>query len=439
MFALSFGANLSCTIKGLLMSDKQVFDQVILGGKVIDPATGLEGQYDIGIVGGRIVAIEKELSSATARASFNAVDRIVIPGMIDTHAHIYEHVTGKFGLNPELVGTRSGVTTVVDQGGPSCMTLGGFRNYIYNPSKTRTLCFISAYLVGGIEGHLYPDLYGPNGVNPEHTIRVAKDNLDIIKGVKAHAEIGGQSRWGLEVIKIGKDISREVGLPLYIHLGQLWPTKETAPIPDAAELIEELLPIMEEGDILAHPFTRHPGGFVNGDSEIHPILLEAVRQTGIRVDVGHGSHFSFEVARRVLNSGIMPFTLGADMHGYNVRVPGTEEDEVRQSNPFLGVAPFNLTIAMSELLHLGVTLMEVVSMVTANAACLLRMEDELGSIQVGREADISILNIETGRFKLSDNSGCEEICEHLISPLCCFRAGELVDVDSPFVPAKILA
>ena len=228
------------------MGVRQIFDHVILGGQVIDPATGRNGQYDIGIADGRIEAIEKDLSTAVARASFNAVDRVVIPGMIDTHAHVYEHVTGKFGLNPEWVGIKSGVTTVVDQGGPSCMTLGGFRSYIYNASRTRTLCFISAYLVGGIEGHLYPDLYGPTGVNAQHTIRVARENLDIVKGIKAHAEIGGQSRWGLEVIKIGKHISREVGLPLYIHLGQLWPTRESAPIPDAEELIENLLPIADE-------------------------------------------------------------------------------------------------------------------------------------------------------------------------------------------------
>jgi hypothetical protein len=41
--------------------------------------------------------------------------------MIDTHSHIYQHVTGKFGLNADLVGVYSGVTTVVDQDGPSCV------------------------------------------------------------------------------------------------------------------------------------------------------------------------------------------------------------------------------------------------------------------------------------------------------------------------------
>ncbi len=421
------------------MGETQQLDTLIAGGTVIDPAGGRNGRFDVGISDGKIAAVEPDLSAAQTAERIDATGLLVLPGMIDTHAHVYQHVTGKFGLNPDLVGVRSGVTTLIDQGGPSCMTIGGFRHYVSGPADSRVLCFISCYLVGGLEGHLYPDLYGPNGVNPEHTGRVAKQNLDLIKGIKAHAEIGGQSRWGLEVIKVGKTISRETDLPLYIHLGQLWPTADSAPIPDADELIRELVPIMEAGDILAHPFTRHPGGFVSSTGEIHPILLEAVHERGVTVDVGHGSHFSFDVARKVLAAGVEPFTLGADMHGYNVRVPETADAEERLNNPFAGVAPFNLTIAMSELLHLGVPLERVVAMVTANPAKMIRMEDTLGTLQPGREADVSVLKIESGRFKLSDNSGVEETAERLVRPVLCLRGGRRFDADSPFVPPAIAA
>ena len=40
---------------------------------------------------------------------------------------------------------------------------------------------------------------------------------------------------------------------------------------DADELVRELVPLMEPGDVLAHPFTRHPGGFVCAAThEVHP-------------------------------------------------------------------------------------------------------------------------------------------------------------------------
>jgi dihydroorotase len=414
------------------------YDLVLSGGTVIDPATGLNGRHDVAIAGGKIAAIAPDLSQAPRRETVNVAGKIVTAGMIDTHAHVYQHVTGRFGLDPDMVGVRSGVTTLIDQGGPSCMTLGGFRHYLAETADSRLLCFISCYLVGGLEGHLYPDLYGPTGVNVDHTVRVAKENLDIVRGIKAHAEIGGQSRWGLEVIKTGREIARQTSLPLYIHLGQLWPSVEEGPVPDADELIRELVPFMEPGDILAHPFTRHPGGFVSQEGDVHPIVFEAIER-GVRVDVGHGSHFSFEVAKRVLDAGVRPFTLGADLHGYNVRVPQAGAKDERAENPFFGIAPFSLTIAMTELLTLGMSLEEIIPTVTSNAAAMVRMEDEIGALKVGRDADISVLDIANGRFKLSDNSGVEVVTDKLIRPVFCLRAGKRYDSDSPLIPDAIAA
>jgi dihydroorotase len=260
-----------------------------------------------------------------------------------------------------------------------------------------------------------------------------------VKGIKAHAEIGGQSRWGLEVIKLGQEIATNTNLPLYIHLGQLWPTDDSGRIPDAEELIRELIPVMKPGDVLAHPFTRHPGGFVSETGEIHPVLLEAINDRGILVDVGHGSHFSFDAAQRIIDAGIIPDTLGADMHGYNVSVPDAGEDKVRGENPFFGVAPFNLTIAMTELIYLGVPLDKIVAMVTSNPAKLLGMEDQIGALGIGMEADISVLLSETGKFQLSDNSGTAVTCEQLLRPDFCLRAGIKHEANSVFIPDAVAA
>jgi dihydroorotase len=420
------------------MPEPQIFDLVLTGGTVIDPAGGVNGRRDVAVTDGRIAAIEPDLSRATARQRIDVGGKIVTAGLIDTHAHVYEHVTGRFGLNADMVGVQSGVTTLVDQGGPSCMTLGGFRHYVAEASRSRVLCFISCYLVGGLEGHYYPELYGPGGVNVDHTVRVAKANPDLVRGIKAHAEIGGQSRWGLDVIRMGKEISRQSGLPLYIHLGQLWPTKDGT-VPDADELVRELVPLMEAGDILAHPFTRHPGGFISSTGQVHPVVFEALGR-GVTVDVGHGSHFSFDMARKVLDAGIKPFTLGADMHGYNVKAPSRDTDtSKREDNPFFGVAPFSLAIAMSELLALGMTLADIVALVTANPAKMLGRSDTLGALSVGREADVSVFEVLNGRFRLTDNSGAAMMAEKLIRPDFCLRAGARHDSNSPLIPPLAVA
>ena len=415
----------------------ETLDVIVSGGTLIDPAAGRSGRFDVGLRDGKIAAVEPELPPAAAPRRIDAAGKLVVPGLIDTHAHVYEHVTGKFGLDPDLVGVRSGVTTLVDQGGPSCMTIPGFRHYVAERAGSRALCFISVYLVGGLEGHRYPELYGPDGVNVEHTVRAIEENRDLVKGIKAHAEIGGASRWGVEVIKLGKEISRRTGVPVYVHLGQLWPLKDGVAI-DADAYVREAVPLLDAGDVLAHPFTRHPGGFVSGETgRVHPIIEEALAR-GVKVDVGHGSHFSFDMARRAIDAGIRPWTLGADMHGYNVRAPGTRmNDGERSANPFFGVAPFNLTIAMSELLALGLDLDEVVATVTANPAKMLGMEEEIGTLQPGREADVSVLEVLTGRFRLSDNSGEEVVAERLVVPHWCMRAGRVHRADSPLVPRPI--
>ncbi len=419
----------------------QPFDTLLRGGRVIDPAQNIDAQLDVGIRDGKIVALAAGLTPSAGTSVIDVKGKLVLPGLIDTHAHVYQYVTGTFGLNPDLVGVRSGVTTLVDQGGPSCMTLPGFRKFIVEPAKSRVVAFISSYLAGGLEGHLYPDLYQPSCVNVEHTVRVALENPDIVRGVKAHAEIGGASRWGVEVMKLSAQIGREAKLPVYVHLGQLWPTKDHM-VMDADELVRQVVPLVKAGDVLAHPFTRHPGGFINAEGKVHPIVWEAIER-GVRVDVGHGSHFSFDMARKAIAAGIIPFTLGADLHGLNVRPPEDNafrmSESDRQSNPFFGVAAFGLTHAMTELLTLGLSLNDVVKTVTCNAAELVNMSDSIGSLALGRNADVSVIDMLTGKFTLQDNLRVKVTTERYLSPVFCMIAGKRYDADSPILPMPMAA
>src|ERR1700689_176676 len=118
------------------MAENPKYDLLLRGGRVICPASGIDGIRDVAVRGGRIAAVENTILPSSAPA-----------------AHVYQYVTGRFGLNPDMVGVRSGVTTVIDQGGPSCMTLPGFRHFIVEPAATQVFAFLSAYLVGGLEGH----------------------------------------------------------------------------------------------------------------------------------------------------------------------------------------------------------------------------------------------------------------------------------------------
>jgi len=82
-----------------------VYDRVILGGHVMDPASGLDAVRNIGLQGGRIVAITTE--ALRGRDTVDARGLVVAPGFIDLHAH---------GQTPETYRFQSldGVTTSLE-------------------------------------------------------------------------------------------------------------------------------------------------------------------------------------------------------------------------------------------------------------------------------------------------------------------------------------
>jgi dihydroorotase len=418
------------------------YDLVLRGGRVIDPAQGLDGIMDVAVRGGRIAALGKDLPGPV-REAVDVRGRLVLPGMIDTHAHVYRYVSGRFGLDADMVGVQSGVTTVVDQGGPSVLTFPGFREYVTKPAASRVLAFISAYMVGGLEGHYYPELYRPDCIAVEDTVRVGRENADLVRGVKGHAEIGGFTRWGDEAMKRAFTIARALDMPLYIHFGQLWPLPEDKESYDPDAILPDMLKILRPGDVLAHPFTRHPGGFVGQNGKLHPVVREALA-AGLKTDVGHGSHFSFKMARLVMDAGIVPDTLGADMHGYNTTLPkprGTPEThpDKEEMHMFAGRQNFSLTSAMTSMLAIGLTLEQVVPMVTSNCAAMLGMQSEIGSLRPGVEADVSVLADERGRFLLQDNEDTKVVADRFIRPVFCLRAGKRFDSDAVILPQPLLA
>ncbi|MGO9933055.1 MAG: amidohydrolase/deacetylase family metallohydrolase [Steroidobacteraceae bacterium] len=412
-------------------------DILLQAGRVIDPASHLDAVCDVLVSGERVAAIAPRLAAGDATV-VDCRGKLVLPGLIDTHAHVYEHVTGRFGLNADLCGVRSGVTTLVDQGGPSCMTLPGFRHYVVGPANSRVFAFLSAYLVGGLEGHYYSALYSPDCVDIDATVRAAESNRDLIKGIKAHAELGGFARWGVEVIKSAAEIGRRAGLPVYIHFGQLWPLPhQGGRAVDPDSILEQVLELMKPGDVLAHPFSRHPGGFVGKNGTLHCLVREAVAR-GLKIDVGHGSHFSFNVARKVLDAGVVPDTLGADMHGHNTRVSAVHDAAAPQDGEahlFAGKTRFSLVSAMTSMMALGLPLEQVIPMVTSNAARMIGMQDQLGRLRAGGVADISVLSDERGSWMLTDNEGTEVAAHRSLQPLFCLRAGNRFDATAPILPA----
>ena len=419
------------------------YDLLLSGGFVIDPRNNINQICDVAVKDGKIALVAPNIDRSSAAERIDVSGKLITPGLIDTHAHVFEYVTGRFGLEADMCGVDSGVTTLIDQGGPSCMTLPAFREYVVNPKKSRIFTYLSSYLVGGMEGHYYPSLYKPDCVDVAATVKSALANPDIVKGFKAHAELGGFARWGIEVIRQAAEIGAQAKLPIYIHFGQLWPLPADGDNGiDADTILAQVVPLLKQGDILAHPFTRHPGGFVDRKGKVHAIVQEAIAK-GLKIDVGHGSHFSYKMAQIALQAGIVPDTLGADMHGYNTTIPkpsmaGTPDEHSDKDHMFFGQVKFSLVSAMTAMLALGIPIEHVVAMSSWNPQRYFGLPDDIGHLGVGALADISVLNDDRGRFELIDNEGTKITSDRMLTPAFCFRDGIRHDVRSPILP-QILA
>jgi dihydroorotase len=173
------------------------------------------------------------------------------------------------------------------------------------------------------------------------------------------------------------------------------------------EVIRQLLPILEPGDILTHLFTPNPGGVLDANGRLVPELQE-VKDRGIWLDTAHGRmNFGFEVGKRVLDQGMQPHCISTDL-----TVPGRL------------TTVHSLVEIMDRFIALGFTLEQVIGMVTMNPALALNEQDRLGSLAVGRQADISILEVRQGRWKVYDTLGETLPLETAIVPVLTVKRGE---------------
>ena len=84
-------------------------DLVLKGGRVIDPMQGLDAVRDIAFSGGRVSAVVESLDGATAKRVEEVSGKIISPGLLDLHTHVYWGGTG-LGVKAEPVARRSGTT-----------------------------------------------------------------------------------------------------------------------------------------------------------------------------------------------------------------------------------------------------------------------------------------------------------------------------------------
>ena len=378
----------------ITLPQTETYDLLIAGGRVIEPSQRLSAVRDVAITGGKIARIAANIPRAQARRVFDAAGKIVTPGLIDVHGHVYDGID--MGIFPDRVGIPAGVTTIVDAGTTGSFTFPGFRKYVIEKSETRVYALLNIANIGLINNELYLD---PRMIDPRSAIRTIEANRDKILGIKIringrHEELAHD----VDALKKAREASDATTVPIMMH----WSHEP------------ELLNILKSGDILVHPWnpiTPPPGlgGMLDENGKIFPQIL-ALKDRGIMTDFAHGNHLQWEVAEKAAAQGWFPDTISTDM------TKGHAEPTD---------AVVDMANVMSKFLLLGLSVDQVIERVTLNASKMLKYPEKVGGLEPGGVADVAVFQIESGNFEFTDTRRQKRTGKERFVHVATVRAGKL--------------
>jgi len=349
-------------------------DLVLKGGRLVDPSQGIDKVTDIAFAGGKVAAIGDGLSGTDTR---DVAGKIVSPGLIDLHTHVYWGGTS-LGVEAELLARTGGVTTFIDAGSAGPGNFHGFRKHVIEPSPVRILPYLNVSFPG-IFAFSKTVMVGESAdlrlLDPREAVRVAKENKDLILGIKVRVGKSASGDSGIMPLDIALDVAEEVGLPIMAHLD--------APPPSRHEVVSRLRP----GDVLTHCFRPFPNAPVRADGRVREEII-AARARGVIFDIGHGGgSFGFGTTKKMLAAGFLPDVISSDVHVISIEGPA-----------------FDLLTTMSKFLCLGVDLPTVIKLATSNAAAAINRPD-LGTLKVGSVGEATVIDVATGTFDYADSIG----------------------------------
>ena len=358
------------------LCNAQDYDLIIKGGRIIDAKNKIDVIGDLGIKNGKIKSVVIVLSENQSSLIINAKDLIITPGLIDIHSHNFhgtvpdKYLSNSFtALAPDGFSFRSGVTTIVDVGGAGWRNFEIFKKQVIDNSRTRVLYFLNIVGNGMQGGDVEQDITDMNAVS---TSEMVKKYPDLIVGIKL-AHFNGYNWIPVDTaIEAGRLSNR----PVMIDFGGSDPVMPLDTL---------LLKKLRKGDIYTHVYANVIGRTpIVINNSLSTYVLEAQKK-GVIFDVGHGGgSFDFSQAIPAIQQGLKPNTISTDLHAES-----------------MNAGMKNLLNVMSKFLNMGVNLTEVIASVTWEPAKAIGKEN-LGNLDIGSVADISILNLKNGKYGFVD-------------------------------------
>jgi dihydroorotase len=372
----------------------EAFDLLIAGGTVLNPATGMNRQADVATIGDRLQAIEANLPRQNAKRVLDVRGCYVTPGLIDFHVHSYWGVN-PYGFNADPVCLGAGVTTAVDAGSAGPINFPGFKKLIHEAAQTRMLGFIALAQHGVLNDP--GELENLRFADPEAAAQTVAENRSIGVGIKVRLHkksVGDNGREALRLAVKAGDASRS---PVMVHIG------------NTGISMEEIVDTLRAGDIVTHCYTPQQPSILDERGRLRGAVRKA-HERGVIFDVGHANgHFDFDLVRKAMGDGLSPDVISTDLHG-----------RMGPDNPVV-----DMPTTLTKFLALGLTMEQIIAACTINPARVIGWQDRLGSLEVGREADLAVLQLIDEPVKLRDCVGGEMTVNQRIAARWTIRHGDV--------------
>jgi dihydroorotase len=282
---------------------------------------------------------------------------------------------------------------MLDAGSAGSTTFAGFKTYVVSRARTRVYSLINISSPGMTVSNETAVL---DYLNPTATAAAIEANRDVIVGIKVRM-LANPPGHDLEVMKRTRDAADRARVPITIHIGG-----QTSPLP-------RILEFLKPGDVITHALRRE-GSILDANGRVYPEVRAAVAN-GIHLDVGHGrGNLDFDVAEQVLQQGVVPTVISSDVHSGNYNGP-----------------VYDLPTTLSKFMHMGMTLEQVIERATATPAKIFALGAELGSLEVGAPADVSILERVPGDYEFVDSGGKRRTGRERLVPRATIREGTLFE------------
>src|SRR6266487_1927386 len=224
------------------MGPNDKFDLVVKGGDVLDPSQRLRNRVDIGIRYGVIEAVDADIPAARALRVLDAEGKLVTPGLIDLHSHVYPYGSA-IGIPADELVAHQCTTTCVSAGDAGANNFAAFRRYVVAQTRTRLYAFVHIANIG-LAGFPVPELYNINYARVDEAARAVAENADMVLGIKVRMSENVIAKNGIEPLQraIAACEKAGTGTKVMCHIGGV----------ETPALMSQILDALRAGDILTH-------------------------------------------------------------------------------------------------------------------------------------------------------------------------------------------